>query len=53
MESKKYVARMDEIMRSIYMSEYVIVKHQGIGKIDLYNQVPQPQPQTYQYQPHL
>ena len=28
MESKKYVARMDEIMRSIYMSEYVIVKHQ-------------------------
>ena len=28
MESKEYVARMDEIMRSIYMSEYVIVKHQ-------------------------
>ena len=28
MESKKYVARMDEIMRSIYMGEYVIVKHQ-------------------------
>ena len=28
MQSKEYVARMDEIMRSIYMSEYVIVKHQ-------------------------
>lgn len=28
MESKKYVARMNEIMRSIYMGEYVIVKHQ-------------------------
>lgn len=28
MESKEYVARMNEIMRSIYMGEYVIVKHQ-------------------------
>ena len=28
MESKKYVARMNDIMRSIYMGEYVIVKHQ-------------------------
>ena len=28
MESKKYVTRMDEIMRSIYMGEYVIIKHQ-------------------------
>ena len=28
MESKKYVVRMNEIMRSIYMGEYVIVKHQ-------------------------
>ena len=28
MESKKYVARMNEIMRSIYMGEYVIVKYQ-------------------------
>ena len=28
MESKKYVARMNEIMRLIYMGEYVIVKHQ-------------------------
>lgn len=28
MESKKYVAQMNEIMRSIYIGEYVIVKHQ-------------------------
>ena len=28
MQSKEYVARMNDIMRSIYMSEYVIVKHQ-------------------------
>ena len=28
MQSKEYVARMNEIMRSIYMGEYVIVKHQ-------------------------
>lgn len=28
MESKKYVARMNEIMRSLYMGEYVIVKYQ-------------------------
>ena len=28
MESKKYVAEMNEIMRSIYMGEYVIVKYQ-------------------------
>lgn len=28
MESKKYVARMNDIMRSIYMGEYVTVKHQ-------------------------
>lgn len=28
MESKEYVVRMNEIMRSIYMGEYVIVKHQ-------------------------
>ena len=25
MESKKYIARMNEIMRSIYIGEYVIV----------------------------
>ena len=28
MQSKEYTSKMDEIMRSIYMSEYVIVKHQ-------------------------
>lgn len=28
MQSKKYVARMNDIMHSIYMGEYVIVKHQ-------------------------
>lgn len=28
MESKKYVAEMNEIMRSLYIGEYVIVKHQ-------------------------
>ena len=29
-KSKKYVARMNEIMRSIYMGEYVIVKYQDL-----------------------
>ena len=28
LESKEYVSKMDEIMRSIYMGEYVIVKYQ-------------------------
>ena len=28
MQSKEYVSRMNDIMRSIYMGEYVIVKHQ-------------------------
>ena len=28
MQSKEYTSRMDEIMRSLYISEYVIVKHQ-------------------------
>ena len=28
MQSKEYTSRMNEIMRSIYMDEYVIVKHQ-------------------------
>ena len=28
MQSKEYTSKMDEIMRSIYMGEYVIVKHQ-------------------------
>ena len=28
MESKEYTSKMDEIMCSLYMSEYVIVKHQ-------------------------
>ena len=28
LQSKEYTSKMDEIMRSIYMSEYVIVKHQ-------------------------
>ena len=28
MRSKEYTSRMDEIMRSLYISEYVIVKHQ-------------------------
>jgi hypothetical protein len=27
-QSKEYVSKMDEIMRSIYIGEYVIVKHQ-------------------------
>jgi hypothetical protein len=28
MESKEYTSKMDEIMRSLYIGEYVIVKHQ-------------------------
>ena len=28
MQSKEYVSKMDEIMRSIYVGEYVIVKYQ-------------------------
>lgn len=28
MQSKKYVSRMNDIMHSLYMGEYVIVKHQ-------------------------
>ena len=28
MQSKEYTSRMDEIMRSLYIGEYVIVKHQ-------------------------
>ena len=28
LQSKEYTLRMDEIMRSLYISEYVIVKHQ-------------------------
>ena len=28
LESKEYVSKMDEIMRSIYIGEHVIVKHQ-------------------------
>ena len=28
LESKEYVSKMDEIMRSIYIGEYVIVKYQ-------------------------
>ena len=27
MQSKEYTSRMDEIMRSLYIGEYVIVKH--------------------------
>lgn len=27
-QSKEYTSKMDEIMRSIYVGEYVIVKHQ-------------------------
>ena len=30
MQSKEYTSKMDEIMRSLYISEYVIVKHQDI-----------------------
>ena len=30
LESKEYVSKMDEIMRSIYIGEYVIVKHQDV-----------------------
>ena len=29
MQSKEYTSKMDEIMRSLYISEYVIVKHQN------------------------
>lgn len=58
---KKTIKQLDKgpfAVYSYYGSFYnVIVKHQGIGKIDLYNMVPQPQPtytnppqpQTYQY----
>ena len=28
MQSKEYTSKMDEIMRSLYIGEYVIVKHQ-------------------------
>ena len=28
LQSKEYTSRMDEIMRSLYIGEYVIVKHQ-------------------------
>ena len=28
MQSKKYTSKMDEIMHSLYIGEYVIVKHQ-------------------------
>ena len=28
MESKEYTSKMEEIMRSLYIGEYVIVKHQ-------------------------
>lgn len=28
MQSKEYTLKMDEIMRSLYIGEYVIVKHQ-------------------------
>ena len=30
MQSKEYVSRMNDIMHSIYMGEYTIVKHQDI-----------------------
>ena len=30
MQSKEYVSRMNDIMHSIYMGEYVIVKYQDI-----------------------
>ena len=29
-QSKEYVSKMDEIMHSIYVGEYVIVKHQDV-----------------------
>ena len=29
-QSKEYVSKMDEIMRSIYIGEYVIVKYQDV-----------------------
>ena len=35
MQSKEYVARMNEIMRSIYMGEYVIVKHQDFENSEM------------------
>ena len=28
LQSKEYTSKMDEIMRSLYIGEYVIVKHQ-------------------------
>ena len=34
MESKKYVARMNEIMCSLYMGEYVIVKYQDFENFE-------------------
>ena len=30
LQSKEYTSKMDEIMRSLYISEHVIVKHQDI-----------------------
>ena len=30
MQSKEYTSRMDKIMRSLYIGEYAIVKHQDI-----------------------
>ena len=30
MQSKEYTSKMDEIMRSLYIGEYVIVKYQDI-----------------------
>ena len=30
MQSKEYTSKMDEIMRSLYIGEYVIVKHQDV-----------------------
>ena len=30
LQSKEYTSKMDEILRSLYIGEYVIVKHQDI-----------------------
>ena len=35
MQSKEYVSKMDEIMRSIYVGEYVIVKHQDFENSEM------------------
>ena len=35
LQSKEYTSKMDEIMRSIYIGEYVIVKHQDFENSEM------------------